>query len=234
MSSQLVTENVWKTLTSATRQSRQPAAVAVAYFGQSAAKLLPLPARSRLVVDASEAAVKSGQTCPGELKTVSQKNAVRVYSVANLHAKVFVFGGIAFVGSANASWRSADTLIEALLATTDRKAVAAARQFVRDLCLHELGPEELDRLQRMYRPPRYVGTGGAQRHPQNTAGRPGLPRLLLAQLTRLTPPKVRRRPRRPAPRRPREVWTSRGSTCSRVSFGEAGALSVAGMWWCRS
>ena len=51
----LLTDHVWQTLTAATKTRVKPA-VAVAYFGQGAAKLLPLPNGSRIVVDASEGA----------------------------------------------------------------------------------------------------------------------------------------------------------------------------------
>ena len=73
MSVDLITTKIWPTLTAAARRSRRPAAVAVAYFGRGAAKLLPLRHGSCLVVDAGDAAVKSGQTCPAELKKLITK-----------------------------------------------------------------------------------------------------------------------------------------------------------------
>ena len=187
MSSQLVTENVWRALTTATRRSSQPAAVAVAYFGQGAAKLLPLPPRSRLVVDASEAAVKSGQTCPEELQKLIKKD-VRVYSIPNLHAKVFAMGRKAYVGSANVSQNSASTLVEAMIATTDPEAVEAARRFVRELCIHELGPEALGRLTDLYRPPRSSGSRGKTRRKKLGTVLPGVPRLRIVKLRLIEPP----------------------------------------------
>lgn len=187
MSVTLLTTGIWRTLTAAARQSRGLSAAAVAYFGQGAAKLLPLQPGSRLVVDASEGAVKSGQTCPAELgKLVSR--GVRVYTMQNLHAKVFVFGTKGFIGSANVSGRSAGTLVEAMLATTDRKAVRASRDFVRSLCVQELGPEAIKRLAKIYRPPRITGV----RRPRPRATKQHevveLPRVLLAQLRPADPP----------------------------------------------
>ena len=168
-------------------KSRRPGYVAVAFFGQGAAKLLPLPEGSRLVVNAGERTVKAGLTCPAELKKLVNKG-VRVYSIDNLHAKVFVLGNTAFIGSANVSRLSANTHVEAMLATTESGAVEDARQFVRDLCLHELGPEELDRLQAMYRPPRFPGNGRARRSQGKRNGEPELRRVLLAQLKLIPPP----------------------------------------------
>src|ERR1019366_9999502 len=102
MSTVFVSDNIWPQLTTAVRDSRQRCAVAVAYFGKGASNLLPLAQGSRLVVDASERAVASGQTCPADLFKLL-KRGVTIYSVPNLHAKVFVLGRAAYIGSANVS-----------------------------------------------------------------------------------------------------------------------------------
>lgn len=77
--SRLVVADIWKSLTSSANKSRKTAFVAVAYFGKGASKLLPLRANSHLVVDASENAVRSGQTCPSELKRLQSKGVI-IYS----------------------------------------------------------------------------------------------------------------------------------------------------------
>lgn len=183
MSTVLLSQGIWPTLTKTVRGSRQRCAVAVAYFGKGASHLLPLPKGSRLVVDASERSVASGQTCPSDLVTLVKRGVV-VYSVANLHAKVFVVGRVAFVGSNNVSSRSAGILLEALLRTTDPGAVRAARTFVEEQCLHELTPERLRQLGRLYRPPQIPGGKRGNGRTKETARRPTLPRLFLAQLHR--------------------------------------------------
>jgi hypothetical protein len=129
----------------------------VAYFGKGADKLLPIGRGSCLVVDASDEAVKSGQTCPASLLRLLKKG-VRIYSSERLHSKVFVFGRRAFVGSANVSKNSRDKLAEALISTRDQRTIILARQFVRDHCLLSIGPEELKRLSKIYRPPKEGGS----------------------------------------------------------------------------
>src|SRR6478752_282263 len=101
MSTTLVARGIWGKITAAAVGSAASANVAVAYFGAGASKLLPLKQGSRLVVDFSERAVTSGQTCPAEILKLIQRG-VDVYSVSNLHAKVFVFRKRAFIGSTNA------------------------------------------------------------------------------------------------------------------------------------
>src|SRR6266478_5228908 len=150
MTAQFITRGVWKSITASAKAARKPALVAVAYFGQGASKLMPLPAGSRLVIDASEGAVKSGQTHPADLIRL-QKRGVVIYSYPLLHAKVYAFDGFAFVGS--------------------------ARAFVRDLCRDELSPGRLDRMQKMYRPPRIPGGSKETRKASSRKAASGLPRL---------------------------------------------------------
>jgi hypothetical protein len=187
VSTRLVTSNIWPTLTALAKRSKHPTQVAVAYFGQGASTQLPLPPKSSIVVDASEAAVKSGQTCPAELAKLI-KRGVRVYGASNLHAKIFVFGRKAYVGSANVSRPSAGRLIEAMVATTDSKTVSAAKNFVRSLCLQELGPKSVALLAAMYRPPRIPGGGPRRRSSPRSKAKVELPTVRIIQLDWGDPP----------------------------------------------
>jgi phosphatidylserine/phosphatidylglycerophosphate/cardiolipin synthase-like enzyme len=159
MRAEFIVENVWDVLTEAAKTSKKPAHVAVAYFGKGAAELLPLPAGSHLVVDASEAAVSSGQTHPDDLRRMRQRK-VAVYSKPSLHAKVFAFDNALYVGSANVSKHSANVLQEAVICIVDTAIAGIARRFVQDLALEPLGPKEIERLQKLYKPPRFNGGGG--------------------------------------------------------------------------
>lgn len=202
MSTSLVTNGVWERIQSTAAATRRPALVAVAYLSKGASNLLPLVENSRLVVDASEAAVKAGQTHPADLLKLA-KRGVRVYSVNNLHAKLFVFGSRAFIGSANASNRSANGLLEAVVETTDKKTVKAAREFVHSLCQRELGPEMLKKLQKLWRPPKFP-ENVTKRARRKKAGKPkaDLPSIHLVQLEMRDPPagseQVEQRARRAA------------------------------------
>lgn len=176
----LISGLVWGSLKQFAKENHAVADVAVAYFGKGGSKLLPLPKGSRLVVDASEGAVKQGQTHPDDL-LVMQNRGVRVFSMPNLHAKVYVFSKRAYIGSANVSQHSANTLIEALFRTTDPDAVRQAKQFVRDQCRYELPPGVLRQLQRVYHPPKWEA---GQPRTRSQRQRAALPRVCLAQLVR--------------------------------------------------
>lgn len=156
MTNALVLDDPWSRITAACKKSR--ADVAVAYVGQGATRLLRLRAGSKLVVDASEAAVRSGQTDPRELLKYFNKG-VDVFSKPRLHAKVFAFKDVAFVGSTNVSNRSANVLTEAAVALSGSAAVAQARRFVLDVATAPMGKEFLKKLVKIYRPPRVPGGG---------------------------------------------------------------------------
>lgn len=180
MSVEFLGDAIWTRLHQAAEECEKPVHVAVAYFGQGAAQLLPLKRGSRLVVDASEGAVKSGQTCPDELKRLLRRG-VRIYSVPNLHAKVYVIGNQAFAGSANVSKNAEQNLVEGCMVTNDRAVVVQARDFVRGLCLAPLTPSQLDELNTIYNPPkRPGGRRGSKRSSMKTGAE--IPPLKLVQL----------------------------------------------------
>lgn len=81
-----------------------------------------------LVVDASDAAIASGQTKASALRAAVEAGAY-VFSWPGLHAKVYVLGAVAFIGSANASLASR-SLMEGALRTADPQTVGEAMRFV--------------------------------------------------------------------------------------------------------
>ena len=111
--------------------SKQKSLVAVPFLGKDAVKLLPIPSGSILVTRFNVAAVKAGQVSPLEVIKLL-KRGVKVHSYANLHAKVYVFGKRAFIGSANVS-SSSKRLTEACIETTDLKIVGQVKSFIQEL-----------------------------------------------------------------------------------------------------
>lgn len=172
MTTTFLSQGIWPEITKAVRDSKKPSFVAVAYFGKGSSNRLPLTVGSHLVVNASKNAIESGQTCPKDLLRLVRRGVI-VYSVPNLHAKVFVVGKTVYIGSNNVSNNSASKLIEAAVRTTDPIVVSSARKFVNDLRLDELTPEFLKQLDKLYQPPKI--TGGKTPWPE-------IPRLLIAQL----------------------------------------------------
>jgi hypothetical protein len=117
--------------------------------GTYAPEVLPLKANDTLVCDASSATVAAGSTNPHTLKAYLDAG-VDVYSYPDLHAKVIVGQGTAWIGSANASRHSRDTLWEAVLETTDADAVRQAREFVNRLKLITVDDARLAALTKLY------------------------------------------------------------------------------------
>lgn len=126
---QLLTNNVWceanKLLK---RRDRKLAAIAYATTDMH----LSFAKGDLLICDASDAAIKSGQTSANLLKTLFTAG-VELYSCPGLHAKTLVSSDIAVIGSSNLSLSSADRLIEASLVTRRFQARAQVRAFIQKL-----------------------------------------------------------------------------------------------------
>ena len=176
MTTEFLGNDIWTEITAVAKASQKPCLAAVAYFAKGASSQLPLPEGSRLVVNASDWNVKSGATCPAELLKLF-KRGVRIFNEPSLHAKVFVFGKTAYVGSTNVSKTSAEDRIEAALRTTDSSVMPPMEAAFQ----RELGPERLKDLQKLYRDPQVPGGKRGKTTARRKQG-PTIPRVFLVQL----------------------------------------------------
>jgi hypothetical protein len=138
-------------------QRTGPRLVAVPFVGKGAGSQLPLRSGDILIARLDEPTVKAGLTHPGEILKYLRKG-VEIHAAGNLHAKVFVLGKTAIIGSTNVSTNSATKLIEAAAISTDRGVVLSCRDFVNRLRGDVIGPEYVRRLEKLYRPPRLPNT----------------------------------------------------------------------------
>jgi len=84
-----------------------------------------------LITDASDHAIKSGQTSAAVLKAALKRNA-QIASISGLHAKVYVFDRCAIIGSANLS-KESQRRTEAALLTNQPTVVSSARLLIERL-----------------------------------------------------------------------------------------------------
>jgi hypothetical protein len=146
---------VWPELTHAAGR-RKRWRCAAAGLGRHAAELMPLDDGDVAVVDASTNALKAGQSSPDAIASWLQAGAY-VYSYEGLHAKAYLLGSCAFVGSANASRHSQEQLLEAVLHTDRREIRDQVRAMVLDLANLAVEPLDADwvaHAKGLYRPPR--------------------------------------------------------------------------------
>ena len=127
--------------------------MAVPFLGRNAVSQLPLRRGDVLVTRFDEETVRQGLVAPRAVVEFIRRG-VEVHAVANLHAKVFVFGRVAVVGSANISNLSEQRLVEAACELTQPELVESCRAFVRSLRGEVVEIEFARRLIRYYRPPR--------------------------------------------------------------------------------
>jgi len=128
--------------------------------------------------------MEQGQTSPDDLAALVSKG-VRVHSVSNLHAKVFVIGRTAFVGSLNASQGSWNgELLEAAVEIAHPRAVSAARRFVAELAITPpLDLDALAALKKLYRP----HPGRLRRRSARGSPRPAHANLQVLRIIRTQP-----------------------------------------------
>jgi len=147
---------LWRRVRQLCRSYKNKIHVCVPYLGSGASRILKLSKGSVLVVNASDGAIRGGQTNPFEILKFIKKG-INVYSFASLHAKVYIFGDTAIIGSNNVSSNSENNLMEAAIETTDNKVVSEAKLFIKHLLVDQITPQHAVNLTKIYTPPRMPG-----------------------------------------------------------------------------
>lgn len=118
----LLHDDLWKRLGTRARASKRRRA-AIAYVTEDH---LGLREGDQLIVDASDLAVRSGET-NAKLLLQLHRRGVEIYSRRGLHAKIILLDDVVFVGSANMSKSSAERLDEAGILTDHPGTIAATQ-----------------------------------------------------------------------------------------------------------
>lgn len=124
-----VSENLWKEIAVLAKKSKVKKA-AIAYV--TADHEIEFCEGDLLIVDASNAAIASGETSAAVLARALGREA-EIYSCPGLHTKVLLLDDIAVIGSANLSQSSSDQLIEAALLTDQPRVAASLNSFLHQL-----------------------------------------------------------------------------------------------------
>jgi phosphatidylserine/phosphatidylglycerophosphate/cardiolipin synthase-like enzyme len=123
----VLSSDLWKTVTAQARKAKQRQA-AIAYVTNDH---LNLKSGDVLIVDASEATIRSGGTDAKLLDDLQQRGVI-LYDCHDLHAKVMLLGDMAVVGSANMS-QSSGSLVEAAIITDQSSIVSGVASFIEQL-----------------------------------------------------------------------------------------------------
>lgn len=144
---------LWPRLRQLARRARGRRLIATPYIGDGGARLLPLRRGDILVCALSLQNCRSGSVWPDELRKL-RRRGVLLYSVSDLHAKVYLFGSAAIVGSANLSRHSRDELDEAGALIRDRAVVSEIRDWFETRLGGSVEPAWLAKCAAAFRPPR--------------------------------------------------------------------------------
>ena len=123
----VLSRDLWKTVTAVSKKAKHRQA-AIAYVTED---YLNLHSGDVLVVDASQATIRSGGTDARLLHDLHQRGVV-LYTCADLHAKVMLLDDIAVVGSANMS-QSSGSMVEAAIITDQSSIVSGVASFIEQL-----------------------------------------------------------------------------------------------------
>src|SRR5438046_174404 len=126
---QVLSHGLWKEVCALSKKA-QSVRAAIAYV--TASELLKFQKGDLLIVNASEGAIRGGQTSAKVLSAL-HKRGVEVYNCSNLHAKVLLIDNVAVIGSGNMSQASAGGLVKAALRTGHRATVSGVQTFLRQL-----------------------------------------------------------------------------------------------------
>jgi hypothetical protein len=124
----LISTKLWRELRAYAGKARNRKA-AVAYVTQD---LIGLRKGDVLVMDASDRAIRYGETSAKLLHKLCQKG-VLLYHCVDLHAKVFLLDDVVAISSGNMSNSSADALVEAAVLTDNSATVSGVESFIEQL-----------------------------------------------------------------------------------------------------
>lgn len=139
----ILSTNLWPRVKAKAAKARRRQAV-MAYVTSD---LLSFKAGDLLVVDASTAAIKAGETDAKLLQKLARRG-VAIYRCPNLHAKVLLLDDVAVIGSGNMSASSRDRLVEAAFMTDAPTVVSGVASLIEQIRAqsHRLTANELAEL----------------------------------------------------------------------------------------
>ena len=122
----LLSSNLWAEIETLSANAKRKL-VAVAYFSDDLR--IKFKSGDTLITDASEERISNGNTSKKLLANAFDKR-VNVYSLPDLHSKIFIFDNILIIGSTNISSSSRNRLHEAGIVTDDPTLVAQAENLL--------------------------------------------------------------------------------------------------------
>jgi len=140
----IITGDIWRQVRPYAKAAKRRF-VAVAYVSTDGG--IGFRRNDVLICDASDKAIKSGETSARLLQSLHRKG-VELRSRPDLHAKTAIFGHHALVGSCNLSAASAEDLTELALLTDKKQVVAQTTAFIHALreTTEEIGDAFLRRI----------------------------------------------------------------------------------------
>ncbi len=150
-----LSNDIWPVIKSLSNSSRKTK-IAVAYFGTGASTQFSFKKGDILLVAMTLNNVKIGQINPFEIEKLYKKG-VFIFTLANLHSKIYLFDKKVIIGSPNVSSNSANTLIETGILTDDSKTISLTENFIKEYCIEKVEQDYIKICKKNYNPPNFFG-----------------------------------------------------------------------------
>jgi hypothetical protein len=144
---------VWDTIDRLAASTNRPRKIAVAFVGPGAFQRLRLKRGDSLHCALSVRNARTGVVCPADLQKL-RRRGIKLFAEESLHAKIYLFGNTAVIGSANLS-NTSRRLDEAALLVTQPEAVSLVREWFDAREAIEVSDQLLNKCKAAYRPPRW-------------------------------------------------------------------------------
>lgn len=152
---QFLSDEIWTTIRDLSKNSGRTR-VAVAYFGTGASEQLTFKKGDTLIIAMHLNNVKAGQVNPFEIQKLYDKG-VLIYTLSNLHSKIYLFDKKMIVCSANVSSHSADCLIESGILTDDKTTFENGDRFIKENSVEKVEQDYIELCKENYNPPKHFG-----------------------------------------------------------------------------
>jgi hypothetical protein len=144
-------ELLWDRIKTLSENKTKQTVVVSPYIGSNVNNMIAFKPGDFLISSITEANVKQGNVNPSSLEYLKMQG-VRIFSINNLHSKIYYFNDSVVVCSANLSENSKNNLVESGIWTDDQETLKSVLEDLRLLCKEEVNLEFIRSLKTSYNP----------------------------------------------------------------------------------
>src|SRR5690606_8313831 len=154
-----LSNNLWDNIRLLSENSKNQMVVVSPYVGRNIDNIIKFKENDILITSLTKSNVEQGNVDPRSVEKLID-NKVKVFSIENLHSKIYYFEESVIVGSSNLSENSKDYLFESGIWTDDKRVIKQIENELEELLEEEITLEYVQSLKEYYVPARTPFRGG--------------------------------------------------------------------------